>query len=449
MKKILLFSICLLAFAFTENKAQAYRPDRMFNYFYQSLNPYGEWIEIDYDLYAWRPSYVRYNWTPYRDGRWIWTNYGWYWDSYEPYGWAVYHYGRWIYDDYYGWIWMPDNEWGPAWVEWRYNDNYIGWSPLPPYASFSVNAGIHFSVTWNAPHTYWTFVDVHHFHGVHISRYVVKDDVRYRIFSKTKYRTNYGYTSGRIVNNGIDRNLVERRSGSKIMQRDVRYTSETKARDGGRSSGSTRSVSAYRPAESDLTRYEGRTEVKATRSDRKSSVQVDRIENNIYRERTSTRDASNGAARSSNPAATGTTTRERTDNSGNNGTTTVPQRTSGTERGGSETRTSGSERTGSPARTTGTENANPASRGGEVERGNAGTSNRGSVENSGRTSRERASQPAATTAPAQRTSAPQDVKKSSPATETRSSGTGTNATRGGNSDNSSSKTRGNSGRSGR
>jgi len=27
---------------------------------------------------------------------------------------------------------MPDDVWGPAWVEWRYDDEYIGWAPLRP-----------------------------------------------------------------------------------------------------------------------------------------------------------------------------------------------------------------------------------------------------------------------------------------------------------------------------
>ncbi len=70
-----------------------------FTIFYTSLSPYGEWIEIDYGVYAWRPLYVKVGWSPYLIGRWVWTPYGWYWDSFEPFGWAVYHYGRWYYDD--------------------------------------------------------------------------------------------------------------------------------------------------------------------------------------------------------------------------------------------------------------------------------------------------------------------------------------------------------------
>jgi len=37
------------------------------------------------------------------------------WVSDYNWGWAPFHYGRWDYNDSYGWFWIPDNEWGPAW----------------------------------------------------------------------------------------------------------------------------------------------------------------------------------------------------------------------------------------------------------------------------------------------------------------------------------------------
>ncbi len=60
-----------------------------------------------------------------------------------------------IYDDYYGWLWYPDYEWAPAWVEWRYDNNYIGWAPLHPYAVFSVSVGIYFTNTYYTPYYHW------------------------------------------------------------------------------------------------------------------------------------------------------------------------------------------------------------------------------------------------------------------------------------------------------
>ena len=110
-----------------------------FGVFYSSMSPYGEWIAIDHDVYAWHPLDVGPDWRPYTVGRWVWTDDGWYWFSDEPWGWAAYHYGRWYYDDFYGWVWIPGYEWAPAWVEWRYGEDYVGWAPLSPYAVFSIN----------------------------------------------------------------------------------------------------------------------------------------------------------------------------------------------------------------------------------------------------------------------------------------------------------------------
>ena len=31
-----------------------------------------------------------------------------------------------------GWFWIPGDEWAPAWVDWRYSNDYVGWAPLPP-----------------------------------------------------------------------------------------------------------------------------------------------------------------------------------------------------------------------------------------------------------------------------------------------------------------------------
>ena len=76
-----------------------------FGIFYSSLSRRGEWIDFN-SGYAWRPFGVSHGWRPYLYGRWVWSDYGWYWVSDESFGWATYHYGRWYYDDYYGWIWI-------------------------------------------------------------------------------------------------------------------------------------------------------------------------------------------------------------------------------------------------------------------------------------------------------------------------------------------------------
>jgi hypothetical protein len=62
---------------------------------------------------------------------------------------VAYHYGRWAFDPEYGWFWIPGDEWGPAWVDWRQGDDYVGWAPLPPDG---------FGVAYFEDPVYWCFV---------------------------------------------------------------------------------------------------------------------------------------------------------------------------------------------------------------------------------------------------------------------------------------------------
>src|SRR5262245_53019814 len=61
--------------------------------FYEPLTPHGTWIEVEGEGRCWRPARVAVEWQPYCEGRWVWTDCGWYWETSEPWGWACYHYG--------------------------------------------------------------------------------------------------------------------------------------------------------------------------------------------------------------------------------------------------------------------------------------------------------------------------------------------------------------------
>jgi len=193
---------------------------RHFKLFYNSLQSHGEWVNVRFGT-AWRPFRVNDEWRPYHNGRWIWTDYGWYWKSYEPFGWATYHYGRWTYDDYYGWIWIPGDEWGPAWVEWRYDDDYIGWAPLPPSARWSFSVGITFGRTWIAPVHYWNFVPCGNFSSVTVVNYIQPPDVSRRIFGRTRSAGSVRSVNNRIVNDAVRLDRVQRRSSEPIRRVDL------------------------------------------------------------------------------------------------------------------------------------------------------------------------------------------------------------------------------------
>jgi hypothetical protein len=99
--------------------------------FYDALQGYGDWVLIEPYGYLFRPRTAFLDWHPYQSGFWAPTDaYGWVWISDEPFGWATYHYGRWAHDEFQGWVWQPGSVWAPAWVDWRANDQYVGWAPM-------------------------------------------------------------------------------------------------------------------------------------------------------------------------------------------------------------------------------------------------------------------------------------------------------------------------------
>src|SRR3989441_3215331 len=118
-----------------------------YNYFYQTLAPYGTWIDVPAYGWCWRPTVavVDVSWQPYCDrGRWFWSDCGWYWHSDYAWGWAPFHYGRWHRNPAYGWVWLPDTALAPAWGTCRCSDAHCGWAPLPPGAYFDVGFGFRF-----------------------------------------------------------------------------------------------------------------------------------------------------------------------------------------------------------------------------------------------------------------------------------------------------------------
>lgn len=104
----------------------------------QPLSPYGEWVVDRTYGRIWRPTTVYAGWSPYTDGEWGWTRWGWTFVAPVPWGWT-FHYGRWIESPVYGWSWYPGTVWGPAWVDWYAGDGYVGWAPLAPFGVVSVN----------------------------------------------------------------------------------------------------------------------------------------------------------------------------------------------------------------------------------------------------------------------------------------------------------------------
>lgn len=185
------------------------------SYFYDYLSPHGMWISHSPYGYVWIPRVYRYNWRPYTDGSWIWTDFGWTWVSEWEWGWIPFHYGRWGWDNYLGWYWVPDTVWGPAWVTWRHSSLYIGWAPLPPGTRFMPGVGIT-SVTPGLSSRDWIFVDYSNFYRTPIYRNMLPIERNQTIIGSTIAKTNIVQRDRHIVNLGIEREDIQNRIGKPI-----------------------------------------------------------------------------------------------------------------------------------------------------------------------------------------------------------------------------------------
>ncbi len=203
--------------------------------FYEQLAPYGEWIQVkpedigmksqtlqnelngssgkintgtmelqkafatSYEnndmVYVWKPSSALSvmnvngsspSYVPYSNGKWVNTNSGWYFKANTPAEETTSHYGRWVNKSETGWLWIPGRVWAPAWVDWKENDQYVSWAPLPPSVYMS-NGTVSTPVIENSN---YLIVE---------KKYFVEPDIY-------KYNNNY-YQNGEQINLNDFKNL--------------------------------------------------------------------------------------------------------------------------------------------------------------------------------------------------------------------------------------------------
>ena len=205
------------------NASKQARAEQTIEFFYEALDPHGDWIEVERYGYCWRPAAARDSrWRPYLDGHWAWTEYGWTWISSEPFGWATYHYGRWTRLKRLGWVWVPGSEWAPAWVAWRRSEQHVGWAPLPPDAhsgsGFTAAVDSYYDI---GPGSY-AFVDVQDFgEPTYVGR-VVEPEQNVTIINKTVNVTNITYRNVEnktvVFNGGPEINVINERSEKPVRR---------------------------------------------------------------------------------------------------------------------------------------------------------------------------------------------------------------------------------------
>ena len=181
--------------------------------FFAELSRFGEWFETRDYGFVWQPMALGTNpaWRPYTRGRWVNSDQGWTWLSDEPFGWAVYHYGRWVLLAQHGWVWVPGDDWAPAWVSWRQNDDYLGWAPLPPETLYDevydYDPGI--DLAYDVSPEYYNFVPVDHFYEPVHSHCVPRATVVTIIIS-TRNVTRFSMRENHVHCGGPDFDWVNR-----------------------------------------------------------------------------------------------------------------------------------------------------------------------------------------------------------------------------------------------
>jgi hypothetical protein len=209
--------------------------------FYDSLAPYGNWVQVDGYGTCWQPAVAANpGWQPYLDaGRWVYSDCGWYWLSDYSWGWAPFHYGRWFHHPSWGWCWKADRVWGPSWVCWRYTDQCCGWAPLPPGTCFVAGTGLVFHnqpvcsiAQFHLAADIFPFVPWSHFNDHHLRQVALAPEHVNHIFNKTQVAFSFTGDSHAVINNGPATRFVATATHREIKPIEIHEASFASVRSG-------------------------------------------------------------------------------------------------------------------------------------------------------------------------------------------------------------------------
>lgn len=213
--------------------ASAEPPQVSFDYFHDQLAPFGTWVQIPGYGSCWQPSVAAGdpNWRPYFDqGQWVCSDQGMYWNSYYTWGDIAFHYGRWFSSPGYGWLWVPDYNWGPSWVCWRDAEfaGCCGWAPLPPGVRFFPGRGLwydgrlaldaDFGLRWDA----FVFVGFDHFWDRGYRAWMLPRSRIAFFYYRTSILNGYRFVGGRFFVGGLGRDRLLRLTHRDFRVEEVR-----------------------------------------------------------------------------------------------------------------------------------------------------------------------------------------------------------------------------------
>ncbi len=206
--------------------------------FYENLAPYGSWYQVPSYGWVWQPSVVTVDtgWTPYsQGGRWVWSDWGWYWSSEYSWGWAPFHYGRWGTYPGLGWCWVPGTVWGPSWVTWRNHGSYVGWAALPPACGWGAGVGL----TWygssvsvgfgfGLSSSCYTFVSYGNFCRRNVYHHAIRPSHAETVYNNSTVVNNViNGNNNTIINEGVGYQTVATKSRAEIPKARIETLPET------------------------------------------------------------------------------------------------------------------------------------------------------------------------------------------------------------------------------
>ena len=194
------------------------RPNLTIRQFMGELSNHGEWFTLDEWGWAWQPYDIEPWWVPYTHGEWQYTNQGPYWVSFKAYGWAVFHYGRWMLAEDRGWVWIPDTQWGPGFVCWRYGKGYLGWAPMPPEKPGDVGIA---TGECNVPAAGWSFILAHHAFYRNVEPYIVPRARSVNLLEVSTTKTDYQRDGMGWVDQSIPPQVMTELTGLKKPAREI------------------------------------------------------------------------------------------------------------------------------------------------------------------------------------------------------------------------------------